>query len=61
MSAAGALAKADGVTAQVANRPLAQPLRPQRTHVPGFAYLTVAPTLLVVAMVVGGPLVYSFT
>ncbi len=60
MSAAGALHKVDGVTAQVANRPLAQPLRPQRAHVPGFAYLTVAPTLLVVAIVVGGPLVYSF-
>ena len=60
MSAAGALDKADGVTAQAANRSLAQPLRPQRTRVPGFAYLTVAPTLLVVAIVVGGPLVYSF-
>jgi ABC-type sugar transport system permease subunit len=60
MSAAGALDKADGATAQAVNRPLAQPLRPQRMRVPGFAYLTVAPTLLVVAIVVGGPLVYSF-
>jgi multiple sugar transport system permease protein len=60
MSAAGALHKADGVTAQAANRSLARPLRPQRTRVPGFAYLTVAPTLLVVAIVVGGPLIYSF-
>ena len=60
MSAAGALEKADGVTVQAANRALAQPLRPQRMRVPGFAYLSVAPTLLVVAIVVGGPLVYSF-
>src|ERR1700733_2269121 len=60
MSAAGALAKADGATAQAANVGLAQPLRPQGTRVPGFAYLTVAPTLLVVAIVVGAPLVYSF-
>ena len=60
MSAAGALDKADGVTAQAANRRLAQPFRPQRTRAPGFAYLAVAPTLLVVAIVVGGPLVYSF-
>src|ERR1700761_2971373 len=60
MSSAGALDKADGVTAQVTNGSLAQPLRPQRVRVPGFAYLTVAPTLLVVAIVVGAPLVYSF-
>src|SRR5260370_42254323 len=60
MSAAGALEKADGVTVQAANRALAQPLRPQRMRVPGFAYFAVAPTLLVVAIVVGGPLVYSF-
>ena len=60
MSATGALDKADGVTARAANLSLAQPLRPQRMRVPGFAYLTVAPTLLVVAIVVGGPLVYSF-
>ena len=60
MSAAEALDKADGVTGQAAIQPLAQSLRPQRTRVPGFAYLAVAPTLLVVATVVGGPLVYSF-
>ena len=60
MSAAGALEKADGVTIQAANRALARPPRPQRIPVPGFAYLSVAPTLLVVAIVVGGPLVYSF-
>ena len=60
MSAAGALEKADGVTVQAANRASAQPLRPQRMRVPGFAYLSVAPTLLVVAVIVGGPLVYSF-
>ena len=60
MSAAGALDKADGVTVQAANGALARPLRPQRMRVPGFAYLAVAPTLLVVAIVVGGPLVYSF-
>jgi ABC-type glycerol-3-phosphate transport system permease component len=60
MSAAGTLDKANGVTAQAVSRSLAQPLRPQRTRVPGFAYLTVAPTLLVVAIVVGGPLIYSF-
>src|SRR5580693_10094754 len=60
MSVAGALEKAEGMTVQGANRALAGPLRPQRIHVPGFAYLSVAPTLLVVAIVVGGPLVYSF-
>ena len=60
MSAAEALDKADGVTGQAAIQPLAQSLRPQRTRVPGFAYLAVAPTLLVVATVVGGPLIYSF-
>jgi multiple sugar transport system permease protein len=60
MSAAGALEKADGVTVQDANRALSQPLRPRRMRVPGFAYLSVAPTLVVVAIVVGGPLIYSF-
>ncbi len=60
MSAAEALDKADSVTGQAQISPLSRALRPQRTRVPGFAYLAVGPTLLIVAIVVGGPLVYSF-